>query len=614
MEPHMQLEQELKQLPDKPGVYMFYDGKGQVIYVGKAKSLIKRVPQHFRGIAQGKIVSPIGQATEDFEVIVTANEAEALMLENNLIKQYKPRFNVQFRDDKSFPFVRITLAEEYPRMEKTRKIVDDGSRYIGPYANVKALDGLLRSVIRTTPIATCRRVIVLGKRKRPCLKYDIGQCPAPCVGKISKEDYVALVDQFILMLTGRHDELEVQLAHLMELSSQRREYERAARFRDRLRAVQRGRQAQRATIWNKLPGHRDVLGLARKGGDALIQLLVVRAGRIIGQQPFPLRAPSTQPDGAVLEAFIKQYYIRATEIPDEILVPESIPDKVFLSRWLSERREGSKTVQIVHPVKGPKLDLVRMANENAQFHLHQLVERIALDELRRQHSFEELVEHLRLPKEPCHIEGFDISTLQGTQPVGVCVVFKDALPVKKSYRRFKIREVTRQDDFAMMREVVERRYRRVLAQGDPIPDLILVDGGRGQLNMAHAALKAVEAPEIPIIGLAKGERPEQDQVYVLWQKEPLNLAQDGEGLRLLQRVRDEAHRYAINYHRLLRRKKGLDLILTDVPGVGLRRATLLLKRFGSLEALGKASLDDVAAVPTVGRVLAKQILEYLARA
>jgi excinuclease ABC subunit C len=608
----MSLEQELKQLPDKPGVYMFYDGKGQVIYVGKAKSLIKRVPQHFRGIGKGRILSPIGQATEDFEVIVTATEAEALMLENNLIKQYKPRFNVQLKDDKSFPFVRVTLAEEYPRIEKTRKVADDGSRYIGPYANVKALDGLLRSVIRTVPIATCRRVIVEGKRKRPCLKYDIGYCPAPCVGKISRTDYAALVDQFILMLTGQHNELEAQLKLLMEESSERREYERAARFRDRLRAVQRGRQAQRATIWNKLPGHRDVLGLARKGGDALIQLLVVRSGRIVGQQPFPLTAPSNQPDGAVLEAFIKQYYIRATEIPDEILIPEPIGDKAFLARWLSERRDTEKAVRIVHPVTGPRLDLVQMANENARFHLHQLVERIALDELRRQHSFTELVEHLKLPKEPCHIEGFDISTLQGTAPVGVCVVFKEGLPVKKLYRRFKIRDASRQDDFAMIREVVERRYRRVLAQEDPIPDLILVDGGRGQLNMGRAALKAVDSPEIPIIGLAKGDRPEQDQVYVPWQQSPLKLPRDGEGLRLLQRVRDEAHRYAINYHRLLRRKKGLELVLTEVPGVGLRRATLLQKRFGNLDALGRASLDEVAAVPTISRALAKQILDYLA--
>ncbi len=608
----MQLEQELKQLPEKPGVYMFYDGKGQVIYVGKAKSLIRRVPAHFRGLAKGKILSLIGQATEDFEVIVTANEAEALMLEDNLIKQYRPRFNVRLKDDKSFPFVRVSLAEEYPRVEKTRKIVDDSSRYIGPFANVKALDGLLRSVIRTVPIATCRRVIVQGKRKRPCLKYDIGHCPAPCVGKISKTEYAALVDQFILMLTGQHNELEAQLKLLMEESSQCKEYERAARFRDRLRAVQRGRQAQRATIWNKLPGHRDVLGLARKGADALIQLLVVRAGRIVGQQPFPLSAPSAQPDGAVLEAFIKQYYLRATEIPDEILVPEPIPDKTFLARWLGERRTTDEAVQIVHPTTGPRLDLVQMANENARFHLHQLVERIALDELRRQHAFTELVEQLRLPKEPCHIEGFDISTLQGTVSVGVCVVFKEGLPVKKGYRRFKIRDVTRQDDFAMIREVVERRYRRVLAQGDPVPDLILVDGGRGQLNMARAALRAVEALEIPIVGLAKGDKSEQDQVYVPWQKSPLKLPRDGEGLRLLQRVRDEAHRYAINYHRLLRRRKGLELVLTEVPGVGLRRATLLLKRFGSLEVLGRASLEEVAAVPTISRALAQRVLDFLA--
>ncbi len=607
----MTLEQELEQLPDKPGVYILYDGKERAIYVGKARSLKKRVPSHFRGLAQGQILSPIGQMTRDIEVIVTANESEALILEDNMIKSHKPRFNVRLKDDKSFPYVRITMAETFPRAEKTRKIVHDGSQYIGPYSNVKALDGLLKSIIRVVPLATCRRTIVPGKRQRPCLKYDIGRCAAPCVGKISEAEYSDIVNQFILMLTGRHDELENQLCQLMEKASKAQEYEKAARFRDRLQAVQLGRQAQRATVWDKLPGHRDVLGFARAGPDALIQLLVLRAGRIVGQQPFPLSAPSTHLDQDVLEAFIKQYYIRATQIPDEVIIPLPVQDTSFLENWLTERRKDKRPVHIVHPKKGPRKSLVDMANENAQFHLQQLVERLAADELRLQRAYSELKEQLKLPQEPRHIEGFDVSTIQGTISVGVCVVFQNGLPAKKEYRRFKIRETTRQDDFAMIHEIVERRYRRLLADARPIPDLILIDGGRGHLNMAQKALQSIGSDKIPILGLAKGDPSEQDLVYVTWQPSPIRLAPDGEGLRLLQRVRDEAHRFAITYHRTLRRKKGVKLVLTEIPGIGVNRAYRLLQNFGSLDAIAKASIDEIASVPTMTRPLAQRVHDKL---
>lgn len=609
----MTLEQELEQLPDKPGVYILYDSEERAIYVGKARSLKRRVPAHFRGLAKGQIPSSIGQMARDIEVIVTANESEALILENNMIKSHKPRFNVRLKDDKSFPYLRVTLAEVFPRAEKTRKIVRDGSHYFGPYSNVKALDGLLKSIIRVVPIATCRRTIVPGKRQRPCLKYDIGRCVAPCVGKISEAEYSDIVNQFILMLTGRHDELERQLRQLMAKTSKAQEYEKAARFRDRLHAVQLGRQAQRATVWDKLPGHSDVLGFARTGPDALIQLLVVRAGRIVGQQPFPLSAPSAQPDRDVLEAFLKQYYIRATQIPDEVIIPIKVQDTSFLEKWLTERRDDRKAVRIVYPKKGPRKSLVDMANENAQFHLQQLVERLAADELRRQRAYTELVEQLQLPKEPQHIEGFDVSTIQGTVSVGVCVVFQDGLPAKKEYRRFKIRETTRQDDFAMMHEIVERRYRRLLAETKPLPDLILIDGGRGHLNMARKALQSVGADQTPILGLAKGDSSEQDLVYVPWQSAPVQLATDGEGLRLLQRVRDEAHRFAITYHRTLRRKEGLKLVLTEIPGIGIRRAFRLMQHFGSLNALAKVSVEEIAAVPSMTRTLAQRVHDALTR-
>jgi excinuclease ABC subunit C len=607
----MTLEQELEQLPDKPGVYILYDGEERAIYVGKARSLKRRVPAHFRGLAKGQILSPIGQITRDIEVIVTANESEALILEDNMIKSHKPRFNVRLKDDKSFPYVRVTLAETFPRVEKTRKIVHDGSRYFGPYANVKALDGLLKSIVRIVPIATCRRTIVPGKRQRPCLKYDIGRCVAPCVDKISKEEYSDLVNQFILLLNGRHDELEHQLRQLMTKASRAQEYEKAARFRDRLHSVQLGRQAQRATIWDKLPGHRDILGFARAGPDALIQLLVLRAGRIVGQQPFPLSAPSTQPDQDVLEAFIKQYYIRATQIPDEVITPLKIQDTTFLEKWLTERSENKSPVRIVHPMKGPRKSLVEMANENAQFHLQQLVERLAANELRLQRAYSELMEQLKLSKEPKHIEGFDVSTIQGTIPVGVCVVFQNGLPAKKEYRRFKIRETTRQDDFAMMHEIVERRYHRLLLDAKPLPDLILIDGGRGHLNMARKALQSIGSDKIPILGLAKGDPSEQDLVYVPWQATPIRLAQDGEGLRLLQRVRDEAHRFAIKYHRTLRRKQGVKLVLTEIPGIGINRASRLMQYFGSLDAIAKASVEEIASVPTMTLTLAKRVREML---
>jgi excinuclease ABC subunit C len=606
----MNVEQELKDLPDAPGVYILYDASDTVIYVGKAQSLKKRVLTHFRGIGSGNVFSPIGQEVTELEYIVAANESEALVLEDNMIKRYKPRYNIRLKDDKSFPYVRITLQEDFPRVEKTRTLLNDGSRYIGPYSNVKALDGLLKSINRIVPIATCKRTIVPGKRKRACLKYDIGYCSAPCINKISKEDYAELVNEYALMLTGQHDELEAHLKRLMIQTSELQEFEKAARYRDRLRAVQRGQQAQRATFWNQLPGHRDILGLARAGPDALVQLLVVREGRVVGQQPFPLSAPSALPDDTVMEAFLKQYYIRATEIPEEVIISTSIPDTQFLEEWLTERRGDSHLVRIIHPTQDPLQSLIQMANENAQFHLHQLIERLAADEGRKQQAFTDLVENLRLSVEPIHIEGFDISTLQGVDSVGVCVVFQDGIPFKKGYRRFKIRNVEGQDDFAMMHEVVTRRYRRMLTEKVALPNLIVIDGGRGQLNMALKALGSLGISDIPVIGLAKAEPSNPDQVYVTWQKTPLDLPGDSQGLRLLQRVRDEAHRFAIAYHRKLRQKTSLKLTLTDIPGIGIHRATFLLQYFGNLENLSRASVDEIAAVPGISLKLAKNIAAH----
>jgi excinuclease ABC subunit C len=609
----MTLEQELQHLPDSPGVYLLYDATGHVIYVGKARSLSRRVPAHFRGLGAASILSPIGQATADLEVIVTANEAEALVLEDNLVKRYSPAFNVKLKDAKTFPYVRVTLNEPFPRVEKTRRIEHNGSRYFGPYPSVRTLNELLKSINRVLPIATCRPAIVPSKRRRACLKFDIGRCPAPCVGKISQPDYAVLVNQFILMLTGRHDELEAQLTRNMQEAAEKQDYERAAVFRDRLLVVQRGRQAQRATMWNQLPGHRDVLGLARSGGDALVQLLIVRAGRIVGQQPFPLTAPSALSDGEVMEAFLKQYYLRATDIPEEIAISVPVQDTAFLEGWLANRRNDGQRVNVVHPETGPRRDLVQMANENAEFHLHQLVERLAADKQRRLRAFTELMKQLALPREPRTIEGFDVSTLLGGEAVAVCVVFHDGLPEKSEYRRFKIRGVLRQDDFAMMREVVERRYRRLVIEKSPLPDLVVVDGGPGQLNMGYAALQSVGAETTPIIGLAKGESPDQDLVYVRNQTKPIKLPRDGEGLRLLQRVRDEAHRFAITYHRGLREKQGLKLTLTDVPGIGVRRASRLLQHFGSLKAVAQASVEELAGVPTMTRRLAEAVLKALAK-
>ncbi|MFX1576667.1 MAG: excinuclease ABC subunit UvrC [Promethearchaeota archaeon] len=606
----MNLEQELKDLPDAPGVYILYDANDAVIYVGKARSLKKRVPAHFRGLGSGSVFSPIGQEVTELEYMVTANESEALVLEDNMIKRYKPRYNIRLKDDKSFPYVRITLQEAFPRVEKTRTLINDGSRYIGPYSNVKALDGLLKSINRIVPIATCKPVIVPGKRKRACLKYDIGYCPAPCINKINKEDYANLVKEYTLMLTGQLDELEAHLSQLMTKASQDQEFEKAAQYRDRLRAVKRGRQAQRATYWNQLPGYRDVLGLARAGSDALVQLLVVREGRVIGQQPFPLSAPSELDDETVMEAFLKQYYLRATDIPEEVIISVPLTDTQFLEEWLTERRGIQHPVKIVYPTKNPLMSLIQLANENAQFHLHQLVERMARDEGRKQQAYNDLMTALNLSEEPTHIEGFDISTLQGTESVGVCVVFKNGLPYKKGYRRFKIRDVEGQDDFAMIHEVVHRRYRRIIVEQKALPNLIIIDGGRGQLNMAKKALDSIGVEEVPILGIAKAEKPNPDVIYVLGRKTPIQLSGDNQGLRLLQRVRDEAHRFAIAYHRKIRQIKGLKLTLTDIPGVGVKRATLLLQHFGNRKKLSEASVNEIAAVPGITKQVAKNIAQY----
>ncbi|MFW9985937.1 MAG: helix-hairpin-helix domain-containing protein, partial [Candidatus Odinarchaeota archaeon] len=312
------------------------------------------------------------------------------------------------------------------------------------------------------------------------------------------------------------------------------------------------------------------------------------------------------------EAFLKQYYLRATEIPEEVIVSVPVADSPFLEDWLSQRRGDEYHVSIVHPNQDPLLSLTQMANENAKFHLHQLIERMARDEGRKQQAYNDLMEALHLSEEPAHIDGFDISTLQGTESVGVCVVFKDGLPFKKGYRRFKIREVEGQDDFAMMHEVVQRRYYRLVAEKSPLPNLVVIDGGRGQLNMAFKALETVGAVDIPVIGIAKAERPDPDLVYVPDKKTPIKLPSDSQGLRLLQRVRDEAHRFAIAYHRKIRQLKGLKLTLTDIPGVGVKRATLLLQHFGNMETLSKASVDEIAAVPGITKKVAQDIVERFA--
>ncbi len=530
-----QIKKEIGKLPDRIGVYLF---KGdEVLYVGKASNIRERVNNHLQASKTNTRESQIVTNTKRIDYLVTESEVDALIEENILIKLHKPKYNIRLRDDKTYPYIKLS-AEEYPTLSIIRRPKDDGSKYFGPYADVGAMRSSLRTLRRLFPVRTCKKDLI-KKIQRPCLYYHIGLCSGPCTGKITKQDYRELVRALTLVLEGRSDTLLQELNARMLEASSTMAFERAARLRDQINVIQK----TTSPVQIVLPRRRDldVLALARARFDSCVQVLQVKEGRLVSSESFELAAGSGDGDEEILESFLKQYYAGRIWLPPEVVVPKRLPDAKTIEEWLSKKR-GEKA-QLTSPRKGPKKKLLKLAQENASTHIDQKMKR---KEMTRK-GLEKLQETLHLPSHPSLIECFDVSTLRGRSSVGSMVTLKDGEPFKKGYRRYKIKTLVGQDDPRMIREIVYRRYRRLLEEKQDLPDLIIVDGGLTQMRGALHALKQLGA-DLPVIGLAK----EMNNIYVKGHEKPFNLPSDSEALYILQRARDEAHRFAISYHRKLR--------------------------------------------------------------
>lgn len=601
-------QERLRALPDGPGVYLFKDRAGEVIYVGKAASLRARVRSYFQRYHQlgEPKVRAIRESLADWEYIVTASEVEALVLEEDLIKSYRPRFNVRLKDDKRFPYLAITMQEPFPRLMLTRRAEHDGARYFGPYTNVELVRENLNALRSLFPIRSCNDRIIPGKpsRKRPCLDYSLKQCAAPCVGKVGQEEYHQLAADLCRFLEGRRADLLEELRAEMAEAAAALEFERAARLRDRIAAFERLIGQRRARPRPQPGAEEDALGLACDPalGLCIVQLFSVRDGRVRRGERFALEAPEGSTASEVLSAFLRRFYSEAAEVPREVLLPQDVEEPELLERWLAGLRGGKVTLLV--PRRGPKLGLVRLAARNAELALTE--ERLKAEQAyREQAALEELQRYLGLQGPPRRIEGYDISMIQGSEPVGAMVVFEAGYPKKSDYRRFRIKGAACRDDLAMLAEVLGRRI--MDERFPPPPDLVLIDGGKGQLAAALAVMRARGWAKVPAVALAK----EFEEVFIAGRAGPLPIPKDSQALYLLQRVRDEAHRFAVKYHRLRRKRQALQSELEAIPGIGPQRARLLLRHFGSLARLREASLEDLLSVPGLPKTVAERAYRAL---
>jgi excinuclease ABC subunit C len=635
----------LRQLPAIPGVYLMKGANGRVLYVGKADVLRNRVRSYFgsKAALDARILRMVGEVA-DIEYIVTDTISEAFLLENNLIKEHRPRFNIRLRDDKTYPFVKITLGEDFPRIVRTRKLNRDGSRYFGPYASASSVDETLKLLRKIFPFRTCNLDIPEGKRilERPCLLYYINRCQGPCIQAIGKPEYRQAIDRVVDFLDGKQEGIARELEHEMQDNSRALRYEAAAVARDKLRAVERTIEQQKVAAYSR--AEQDVVGIAREEGEACLQLFVIRNGKMIGREHFIVENARDASDGEVLGSFLQQYYAAVERPPREVLVPFPPLDASVLRTFLADSR-GSN-VELHVPERGEKRRLVALANQNAVEALAKERAEWLADAGKRDEALDEIATSLKLTRAPDRIECYDMSNIQGTSAVGSMVVFVNGKPDPREYRRFKIRSAETPDDFRMMAEVLRRRFSRaarlreetgalslaavgadeapedsVSAETDgaspevhretnwALPDLVIVDGGKGQLSAAMGVLEELKLTEVPVAGLAK----RFEELFVPWQPAPVVLPRQSQGLYLVQRIRDEAHRFAITYHREVRSKRALRSELDDVPGVGSTRKKALLKRFGSVRRIREASVEEVAATPGIPRTLAEQIKSHLAR-
>ncbi len=605
--PVLSLEDKLKSLPDKPGVYIMKDSEGNVLYVGKASSLRNRVHSYFQ---KGQTHSPriermVGRVA-DFDLIVTDNEVEALILEATLIKQYKPRFNIRLRDDKQYPWIQVTAGEEFPRVFFVRQPARDEHRYFGPYPSSQAVYQTIALIRQVFGLATCKLKFTKEDRLKPCLYYHIHQCVAPCAGYITPEEYRKIVNEVLLFLEGKETRLIQKLRKQMEKAAEALRFEEAARLRDQIKALEKIQERQKVVAVQDT--EQDIIGFAQGQGQACLSVLYVRAGKLLGQEQYFLDTEGEASPEEILQAFLQQYYTEKAQIPKEILLPFSLPEKDLFTEWLSKK--AGRRIQWLTPLRGEKRRFVEMANTNAETALQQVLQKVQDQKNRALAGLEALQSLLDLPSLPSRIEAYDISNFQGSEAVGSMVVFRDGRPQKEAYRRFKIKGLPPEpNDFQMIQQVFRRRLEEGLSGNPkflPFPDLVLIDGGKGQLN---AALEVLEETglNIPILALAK----QFEEVYVPGSSAPLDISGDNPGLLLLMAIRDEAHRFAVTFHRKLRGKVAMVSLLDQIPGIGKARRTALLKHFGSLEGVKSASLEELASCPGMNRKVAEIVYRFL---
>ncbi len=609
----------LNSVPEQPGCYLMKDQAGKVIYIGKAINLRHRVRSYFHASAQkNPRTSQLVANIRDIEWIIVKSELEALILEMNLIKEYQPFYNVQLKDDKRYPFIKIHWADPFPKVSVTRKVEKDGSRYYGPYINVWAVNQTMDLLRKIFPYLTCNRTIT-GEDQRACLYYDIQLCTAPCIGKISQEDYREMIKELGAFLNGRTDNIVKRLEEEMKQASAELKYEQAAQLRDTLDAVQRIVEDQR--IISTRFTDSDVIAMADLDNDACIQVFFIRGGKLTGREYFMVENIDKTADQDLLAEVIKQFYDQAPTIPPEILLPREIEEAKIINQWLKSQR-GGKKVELVVPRRGEKKKLVAMAAENAASMLTALKTQEKSERERAEGALTDLQTRLNLSAPPMRIECYDISNTQGTALVGSMVVFLDGRPENSHYRHFNIRTVQGPDDYASMAEVLRRRFKRLVLSNtedrkpggkpDPsfsaLPDLILVDGGKGQLNRAVKVLAEFDLLDtIPIAGLAK----KFEEVYLPGDAYPVHFEKNSPGLHLLQRSRDEAHRFAITAHRKRRSKKGLESSLEKIPGIGPTRRQELLKKFHTIQNIRDASLEELSQTPKITLKIAQLLKKHL---
>jgi len=615
MENGNRIEAQLKVVPTKPGCYLMKDKSGKVIYVGKAINLRNRVRSYFHNSAQNHPrTQQLVRKISDIDWIVVDSELEALILEMNLIKRYRPHYNIRLKDDKQYPYIKVHWSDPFPKVTVTRRMVQDGSRYFGPYTSVWAVHQTLDLIRRIFPYLTCDRTIT-GGDERACLYYDIKLCIAPCIGAVDQDEYRAMTEDLCQFLLGRTEPIVSRMKAQMNKAAQELQFEKAATVRDQLRAIENIVERQKVISSEYVDS--DVIAMARSDGEACVQVFFIRGGKLIGREYFLLEGTAESPDPNVIAEFIKQFYDQSPMVPPQVLLPHELEEAQIIQQWLRKKSNAGQ-VELLIPEEGQLKDLVNMAAENAAETLTALQAQWQSDRHRQTEALAELQAALEITEPLSRIECYDISNTQGTAAVGSMVVYEQGVPKKQHYRRFNIRNVSGPDDFASMEEVLRRRFKRwsVIQEAedapgnkpDPsfalLPELILVDGGKGQLSRA---IKVVEqyglTDQIHIAGLAK----QNEELFVRGKSKPIILPRQSQGLYLVQRIRDEAHRFAITSHRNRRTKLGLASRLDAIPGIGPTRRKKLLKHFGSLKGIEQASIEELEAVPGINRKLAEAI-------